>query len=78
MITHETTEQLRARTELNHWISVFVGARGQERRAASKQIRTLANTFPWLGDSIPDDVWYAVYRVRAAGTVAPPNASTRP
>jgi hypothetical protein len=71
MITHETTTQLSTRAELNHWISVFVGASGQERRSASKQIRELAIAFPWLGDSIPDDVWYAVYRVRAAGTVAP-------
>ena len=76
MITHETTEQLRARAALNHWIAVFVGARGQERRSASKQIRELVIAFPRLGDSIPNDVWNAVYRVRAAGTVAPPNAST--
>jgi len=74
MITHETTEQLRARDELDRWISNFLSASGRARRTAAKQIRDIAKIYPWLGDSIPDDVWNAIYRVSAEGTIAPTQA----
>jgi hypothetical protein len=67
----ETTEQIRARAMLSTLIITFSHACGRLRRQVSREIRAFAVQFPWLADQIPDDVWNAVYRVRAAGTVAP-------
>lgn len=71
MLTHETTEQIRARATLESHLTAFTALTGRPRRLVARQIRELAVTFPWLGDLIPDDVWGAVYRVPALGTVAP-------
>jgi hypothetical protein len=71
LILHESTEQLRARATLEHHLATFVSLTGRPRRLVTRQIRELVVTFPWLGDLIPDDVWGAVYRVAAVGTVAP-------
>ena len=70
-ILRETTEQLHVRATLEHHLATFVSLTGRPRRLVARQIRELAVTFPWLGDLIPDDVWGAVYRVPAVGTVAP-------
>lgn len=72
----ETSEHLRAQSDLESWIGIFLTTFGERRRTAAKQIRTLAITFPWLGDLIPTDVYETVYRVRAVGT-APPESTTK-
>jgi hypothetical protein len=67
----ETTEQLKIKASMQNWIDVLQTSFGDARREATRRIRDLALTFPWVGDLIPDDVWAAVYRTRATGTVPP-------
>ena len=71
MLTHETSEQIRARAELDHCLATFRASWGRPHRAAAKQLREIARTCPWLGDVIPDDVWAEIYHVPAVGTNAP-------
>jgi hypothetical protein len=67
----ETTEQLRAKEILEQHLNTFAASVGRARSLAGRQIRELAVLFPWLADLIPEDLWNAVYRVQATGTVVP-------
>lgn len=72
-LTHETSEQIRTRAELDHCLSNFGTAWGRSRRVAARRLREIARSHPWLGDAIPDDVWAEIYHVGAVGTAAPPS-----
>lgn len=63
--------EMHACRALDAWIEAFLTLQGAARREASMEIRKIACAFPRLADRIPDAVWKAVYRVRAAGTVSP-------
>jgi hypothetical protein len=60
-----------AQVRLDDLCEAYRFARGEVRREITTQIRTLVRLYPVLLDSLPDNVWASVYRVRSVGTVAP-------
>jgi hypothetical protein len=74
LLRDETSEQIRAKTQLRMLISVFMSASYDRRRSARHEIRELVMLFPWLGDLIPDAVYAQVYCVRSASGTKSPTA----
>jgi hypothetical protein len=60
-----------AQARLDDLCEAYLFARGEVRREITIQIRALVRLYPAISDSVSDDVWAAVYRVRATGTIAP-------